>query len=150
MIPKLDILLFVLKLNTYMGYGITYMLHILMQSYLNAMALQTVNRSLRPWLELFEIMPFSPNAIIVTSALLFTAAAASTSDTRKNVLFIIADYLRNDLGIYDGATSVHPHIHTPNLDALAAKSPFLRRAYVQYPLCTLVDRPCWRDAGRRR
>ena len=81
-------------------------------------------------------MPFFPYAIIVTSALLFTAAVASTSDTRrKNVLFIIADDLRNDLGIYDGATSVHPRMHTPNLNALAAKSLVLRRAYVQYPLC---------------
>ena len=70
----------------------------------------------------------------------FAMVSATSQNPRglKNVLFIISDDLRADLGVYNGefaATSVHPRIHTPNLDALAARSLLLRRAYVQYPLC---------------
>ena len=89
-----------------------------------------------------EVIFIMPTCIMKTSALLFCAffcALATASPQRhKNVLFIISDDLRADLGVYDGefaATSVHPRMHTPNLDALAARSLLLRRAYVQYPLC---------------
>ena len=66
------------------------------------------------------------------------ATWASTNPAHKNVLFIISDDMRPDLGVYAGEfapTPVYPPMHTPNLDALAHRSLLLQRAYVQYPLC---------------
>ena len=57
---------------------------------------------------------------------------------RKNVLFLVADDLRVQLGSYNGnnfASPIHPKMHTPNLDKLASKSLLLKRAYVQQALC---------------
>lgn len=49
----------------------------------------------------------------------------------SNILFIMCDQLRFDyLGCYG-----HPHLHTPNLDALAARGVRFTRAYVQSPIC---------------
>jgi len=48
-----------------------------------------------------------------------------------NVLWIMADQLRWDyLSCYG-----HPHLHTPNIDALAAKGVRFTNAYVQSPVC---------------
>lgn len=59
-----------------------------------------------------------------------TFAAESTVANKPNILFIIADDLRPELGCY-GVQG----IKTPNIDALAARSVRFNRAYVQYPLC---------------
>ncbi|MFK8033909.1 MAG: sulfatase-like hydrolase/transferase [Hyphomicrobiales bacterium] len=49
----------------------------------------------------------------------------------KNILFIMFDQLRWDyLSCYG-----HPHLHTPNIDKLAAKGVRFDRAYIQSPLC---------------
>ncbi|HZK92319.1 MAG TPA: alkaline phosphatase family protein [Stellaceae bacterium] len=49
----------------------------------------------------------------------------------KNILFIMCDQLRFDyLGCYG-----HPHLRTPNIDALAARGVRFDRAYVQSPVC---------------
>ncbi len=49
----------------------------------------------------------------------------------KNILFIMCDQLRQDyLGCYG-----HPHLKTPNIDALAAKGVRFENAYVQSPIC---------------
>ena len=49
----------------------------------------------------------------------------------KNILFIMFDQLRWDyLSCYG-----HPHLHTPNLDRLAAKGVRFDRAYIQSPIC---------------
>ena len=49
----------------------------------------------------------------------------------KNILFIMFDQLRWDyLGCYG-----HPHLETPNIDALAAKGVRFTRAYIQSPIC---------------
>jgi arylsulfatase A-like enzyme len=49
----------------------------------------------------------------------------------KNILFIMCDQLRFDyLGCYS-----HPHLQTPNIDALAARGVRFTRAYVQSPVC---------------
>jgi arylsulfatase A-like enzyme len=69
--------------------------------------------------------------------LLAFALAASTAtpapDTnnlpRYNVLFIISDDLRAELGCYGGLAK------TPNLDKLAAAGVRFDHAYAQYPLC---------------
>lgn len=49
----------------------------------------------------------------------------------RNVLFIMCDQLRVDyLSCYG-----HPHLHTPHIDALAARGVRFTRAYVQSPIC---------------
>ncbi|MEZ6114870.1 MAG: sulfatase [Pirellulaceae bacterium] len=50
---------------------------------------------------------------------------------RPNVLFIAVDDLRPELGCY-GAT----HIHSPNIDRLAASGTVFRRAYCQQAVCS--------------
>ena len=51
--------------------------------------------------------------------------------TGKNILFIMCDQLRFDyLSCYG-----HPHLQTPNIDALAARGVRFDRAYVQSPVC---------------
>jgi arylsulfatase A-like enzyme len=49
----------------------------------------------------------------------------------RNTLFIMCDQLRADyLSCYG-----HPRLHTPNIDALAARGVLFDRAYVQSPVC---------------
>ena len=48
-----------------------------------------------------------------------------------NVLWIMCDQLRHD---YLGCTG-HPHIRTPNIDALADDGVLFSQAYVQSPIC---------------
>lgn len=62
-------------------------------------------------------------------ALLLVASSAFAAD-RPNVLFLMSDDLRTELGCY-GVEG----IKTPNIDALAAAGVKFERAYVQYPLC---------------
>ena len=65
--------------------------------------------------------------------------AVDVSYGRKNVLFLIADDMRPELGCYRGddfPSKIHPKIHSPALDSLAAKSLLLKRAYVQQALCS--------------
>jgi len=51
--------------------------------------------------------------------------------TSRNVLWIMCDQLRFDyLSCYG-----HPHLHTPHIDALAARGVRFTRAYVQSPVC---------------
>ncbi len=49
----------------------------------------------------------------------------------KNILWIMCDQLRFD---YLGCAG-HPTLHTPNIDALAARGVRFTRAYVQSPVC---------------
>ena len=51
--------------------------------------------------------------------------------TVRNILFIMCDQLRWDYLSCAG----HPHLETPNIDALAARGVRFTRAYVQSPVC---------------
>ena len=54
-----------------------------------------------------------------------------TARHTRNILFIMCDQLRWDyLSCYG-----HPHLHTPHIDALAARGVRFTRAYVQSPVC---------------
>ena len=56
--------------------------------------------------------------------------AADTPGKKPNVLFIMADDLRDYGGVFTRAV-----VKTPNLDRLAARGVRFERAYAQYPVC---------------
>ena len=68
--------------------------------------------------------------IPIFCALVFTALGSLRAADPLNVLFIVADDLRDTVGCY-GNTA----IKTPNLDRLAARGVRFDRAYAQYPVC---------------
>ena len=62
--------------------------------------------------------------------LALVSAAPLRRPARPNVLFIIADDMRPQLGAYG-----QKYMHTPHLDKLAATGTRFNRAYVQYAFC---------------
>jgi arylsulfatase A-like enzyme len=59
------------------------------------------------------------------------AAAALRAARRRNVLFLVADDLRPELGCYG-----NPVVKTPNIDRLARSGVVFTRAYCQQSVCT--------------
>merc|ERR1712048_956988 len=58
------------------------------------------------------------------------------SGSRSNVLFFVIDDLRSETSIFGGSPGTpSPRMHTPNIDALAAKSLVLAKAYTQQAIC---------------
>lgn len=78
-------------------------------------------------LNLNTIFAASKFTIIVT--LLFNAAL-TTAASKPNILFIAVDDLRPELACYG-----QKHIHSPNIDRLAATGVLFEHAYCQYPVC---------------
>jgi iduronate 2-sulfatase len=68
--------------------------------------------------------------VALSLALACTFAAVADDRGKLNVLFLMVDDLRPELGCYG-----HPHVKTPNIDALAAAGVRFERAYCQFPLC---------------
>ena len=65
---------------------------------------------------------------------------------QKNILFLVADDMRPNLGAYEEANSEifgQPPMYTPNLDALASKSLVFEKAYDAQALCS----PRWEISG---
>ena len=63
-------------------------------------------------------------------ALLVLAAAAAAADGRKNVLFLVSDDFRPDLGAYGNR-----YASTPRLDKLAAEGLLFTAAHAQFAYC---------------
>jgi uncharacterized sulfatase len=59
-----------------------------------------------------------------------SATSQQSSKPKYNVLFIISDDLRPELGAYGVKM-----IKTPNIDLIAARGIRFDRAYAQYPVC---------------
>lgn len=67
----------------------------------------------------------------LTSTFAYAAIDQTLSEPKQpNVLFIIADDMRPQLGCYG-----HKMMHTPNIDKLASTGTLFNRAYVQYAFC---------------
>ena len=68
--------------------------------------------------------------LLCLSVLTLAAVSLAAETNRPNVLFIIADDLRAELGCYGSKLA-----KTPNLDKLATQGVRFERAYCQFPLC---------------
>ena len=71
--------------------------------------------------------------------LLMVCCRRISASPRKNVLFIVSDDMRPQLGAYSGPnfpSPIHPQMITRNLDRLASESLLLTRAYVQQATCS--------------
>ncbi len=69
-------------------------------------------------------------AIVALLGSLLGSLPSNAAEARPNVLFIAVDDLRAELGCY-GAS----HIHSPNINALAASGRLFERAYCQQAVC---------------
>src|SRR5215813_3208624 len=70
------------------------------------------------------------SALCLLSVFPYPIAPLRRAASKYNVLFIISDDLRPELGAYGNRM-----IKTPNIDKLAARATRFDCAYAQYPLC---------------
>jgi len=70
--------------------------------------------------------------VIILASLVLCCSAPMQAQTKPkfNVLLIISDDLRPELGIYGT-----PQIQTPNIDKIAQRGTRFNNAYAQYPVC---------------
>ena len=76
-------------------------------------------------------LPLNFVLLFPASLVIVSAADATTSADRPNVLMIAVDDLNDWCGVLGG----HPQARTPNLDRLAARGVFFQRAYCAAPSC---------------
>jgi iduronate 2-sulfatase len=70
------------------------------------------------------------NLLTIIGLLSVNSPATAQTKPPLNVLFVVADDLRDTIGCYGNKT-----VQTPNVDRLAARGVRFERAYVQYPVC---------------
>ena len=76
-------------------------------------------------------MTYFSSILILTSAVIVQC--------QKNILFLVADDLRPNLGAYEDSNSgifKQPPMYTPNLDKLAKKSLLFEKAYDSQAICS--------------
>jgi iduronate 2-sulfatase len=78
----------------------------------------------------FLISNYHSMKILIAIVIALFCANILTAKEQKNILLICIDDLRPELGCYGV-----DYIHTPNIDALAAKSQVFKHHYVQAPTC---------------
>ncbi len=79
----------------------------------------------------------TPVYLLLCATPIIWCQAAQSS--KPNVLFLVSDDMRPQLGAYYGPdfpSPIHPKMITPNLDRLAGHSLLLKRAYVQQAVCS--------------
>src|SRR5262249_48592629 len=79
-----------------------------------------------------RILAMKTLSCLAAVALLFPGAPSARAEEAKkfNILFIMSDDMRPDLGCYGNKL-----VKSSNLDRLASRSVRFEKAYVQYPLC---------------
>ena len=88
------------------------------------------NSPTSPRIEIMNRLLLSRLAIVAIAGFLSGLSIADATEKPPNVLFVAVDDLRAELGCYgDG------HIHSPNIDALAASGRLFQRAYCQQAVC---------------
>ncbi len=68
-------------------------------------------------------------SLLAISSLFSLSAKDKVENKLPNVLFIIADDLRPELGCYD-----HPYVQSPNIDRLASEGMVFQKAYCNVPV----------------
>jgi iduronate 2-sulfatase len=87
-----------------------------------------------------QTLTMEASSTLLVVVLVMVATSQPATEAKKlNVLFLVSDDMRPEIGAYSGGDSpspVHPKMHTPSLDALAADSLLLKQAYVQQAVCS--------------
>ena len=76
--------------------------------------------------------------VFIASLVIKPSATTSNDKGKKNVLLIIADDMRAEIGAFIDPVSrpwLNADIKTPHIDALASRSAVFKQAYVQQALC---------------
>jgi len=71
-----------------------------------------------------------PSHLLAAADTSTTDAVHEASSEPRNILYIVIDDLRPEMGCYG-----IPHAHTPNMDALASRSVVFDRAFAQQAVC---------------